>query len=152
MRYVAWESREDAVSINLQLKNELKEIDRALQSFAAFCKRTRLTEDMQNSVSIVLDDLLNNIINYAFENSEEHEIEVFFRADKQRLIIDVVDDGVEFDPFLREEPDIESDIDGREIGGLGIHMIKSIMDDYFYKRIKGRKGRNHLTLMKRMGD
>jgi anti-sigma regulatory factor (Ser/Thr protein kinase) len=104
---------------------------------------------MQNSVSIVLDDLLNNIINYAFENSEEHEIEVFFRADKQRLIIDVVDDGAEFDPFLKREPDVESDIDERVIGGLGIHMIKSIMDDYFYKRIKGR---NHVTLMKRMGE
>ena len=149
LRYVAWECREDAVSINLQLKNELKEINRALQSFAAFCKRTQLTEDMQNSASIVLDDLLNNIINYAFENSEEHEIEVFFRADKQRLIIDVVDDGAEFDPFLKGEPDIESDIDERSIGGLGIHMIKSIMDDYFYKRIKGR---NHITLMKRMGE
>jgi anti-sigma regulatory factor (Ser/Thr protein kinase)/HAMP domain-containing protein len=149
LRYVAWECREDAVSIDLQLKNELTEIDRALQSFATFCKRTQLTEDMQNSVSIVLDDLLNNIINYAFENSEAHEIEVSYRADKQRLIIEVVDDGVEFDPFLREEPDIESDIDGREIGGLGIHMIKSIMDDYFYKRIKGR---NHVTLMKRLGD
>ncbi len=149
LRYVAWECREDAASINLHLKNKLTEIDRTLQSFAAFCKRTQLTEDIQNSISIVLDDLLNNIINYAFENSEEHEIEVSFRADKQRLIIDVVDDGAEFDPFLRAEPDIESDIDGRDIGGLGIHMIKSIMDDYFYKRVKGR---NHVTLMKRMGE
>jgi sigma-B regulation protein RsbU (phosphoserine phosphatase) len=149
LRYVAWECRKDAATINLQLKNELIEIDRALQSFAAFCKHTQLTEDLQNSVSIVLDDLLNNIINYAFENSEEHEIAVSFRADKQRLVIDVVDDGVEFDPFLKGEPDIESDIDGRDIGGLGIHMIRSIMDDCFYNRIKGR---NHITLMKRMGE
>jgi serine phosphatase RsbU (regulator of sigma subunit)/anti-sigma regulatory factor (Ser/Thr protein kinase) len=148
LRYVAWECREDAVSINLQLKNKLTEIDRALQSFTDFCKRAHLTEDIQNSVSIVLDDLLNNIINYAFEDSEEREIEVSFSADKQRMIIDVVDDGVEFDPFIKDEPDIESDIDERGLGGLGIHMIKSIMDDYFYRRIKGR---NHITLMQRMG-
>jgi anti-sigma regulatory factor (Ser/Thr protein kinase) len=104
---------------------------------------------MQNSVSIVLDDLLNNIISYAFEDSEEHKIEVSFRKDKQRLVITVVDDGVEFDPFLKGKPDIESEIDERRIGGLGIHMIKSIMDDYFYKRIKGQ---NHITLIKRTDE
>ena len=149
LRYVAWDCRGDAASIDLQLKNELEEIDRALQSFAAFCKRTQLANDVQNSVSIVLDDLLNNVINHAFEDSKEHEIEVSFRADHQRLVIEVVDDGVEFDPFLKGEPDIESNIDERGVGGLGIHMIKSIMDDYSYKRIKGR---NHVTLMKRMGE
>ncbi len=149
LRYVAWDCREDAASIDLHLKNEPEDIDRALQSFATFCKRTQLTEDMQNSVSIVLDDLLNNIISYAFEDSEEHEIGVSFRTDEQRLVITVVDGGVEFDPFLKGEPDIESDIDERRIGGLGIHMIKSIMDDYSYRRIREQ---NQVVLMKRMGE
>jgi hemerythrin-like metal-binding protein len=148
-RYVARDCRDNAVSIVLQLKNRLDEIDRALQSFTEFCKPTQLDNDIQNSVSIVLDDLLNNVISYGFEDSNEHEIEVYYRADHQRLVIEIVDDGVAFDPFLKGEPDIESDIDERGIGGLGIHMIKSIMDDYFYKRINGR---NHVTLMKRMGD
>jgi anti-sigma regulatory factor (Ser/Thr protein kinase) len=134
---------------DLQLSNKLEEIDRCLQAFASFCNRILLTEDMQNSVSIVLDDLLNNIISYAFEDSEEHKIEVSFRKDKQRLVITVVDDGVEFDPYLKGKPDIESEIDERRIGGLGIHMIKSIMDDYFYKRIKGQ---NHITLIKRTDE
>ena len=148
LRYVAWDCRDDAVSVDLRLINKLEEIDSALKAFADFCIRIQLNDDIKNSVSIVLDDLLNNIISYAFEDSNEHIIEISYRADHQRLVIEVVDDGVEFDPFLKGEPDIESDIDERGIGGLGIHMIKSIMDDYSYKRTKGR---NQITLMKRMG-
>lgn len=148
-KYMAYDCRNNASRIDLQLKNELEEIDRALQSFTEFCKLTKLDNDNQNSVSIVLDDLLNNVISYAFEDSNKHEIEVSYCADYQRLVIEIVDDGVAFDPFLKGEPDIESDIDERGFGGLGIHMIKTIMDDYYYKRINGR---NHTTLMKRMGD
>lgn len=143
------DSRDNVVSIVLQLKNRLDEIDRALQSFAEFCTLTQIDDDVQNSVSIVLDDLLNNIISYGFEDSNEHEIEVSYRADYQGLFVEIIDDGVAFDPFLIKEPDIESDIDERGIGGLGIHMVKTIMDDYIYRRINGR---NHVTLMKRMGD
>ncbi|MGV7223491.1 MAG: SpoIIE family protein phosphatase [Nitrospinales bacterium] len=149
LRYVAWEYRGDAAKVDLQLKNEPEEIDRTLKAFAEFCNRTQLSEDILNSVSIVLDDLLNNTINYAFKDSEEHEIGVSFRTDEQRLLITVVDDGVEFDPFLKGDPDIESDIDERRIGGLGIHIIKSIMDDFSYRRVHGQ---NQVTLMKRMGE
>ena len=59
----------------------------------------------------------------------------------------VIDEGVEFDPFLSKEPDINGALDERQIGGLGIHLIRNLMDDHFYRR-DGKK--NVTTLMKRI--
>jgi sigma-B regulation protein RsbU (phosphoserine phosphatase) len=149
LRYVAWEEREDSARIELHLTNEIREIDRALMALNEFSDRYDLPQDVRNDVGVVLDDLLNNVITYAFEDQEDHLIEVTLAADKQRLIVTVSDDGVEFDPFLRSEPDIESDIEDRQVGGLGIHLVRNLMDDLSYRRIDGR---NVTTLMKRMGE
>jgi PAS domain S-box-containing protein len=148
LRNVAWEGREDRARIDLHLANEMAEIERALTALREFCDRFDLPPDVRNDVGVILDDLLNNIISYAFEDQDEHVIEVSLATDKQRFIVTVSDDGVEFDPFLRPEPDIESDINDRQVGGLGIHLIRSLMDDCSYRRVDGR---NVTTLMKRMG-
>ena len=78
---------------------------------------------------------------------QEHLIEVSLEVGKRRFIVTISDDGVEFDPFLLPEPDLESDIDDRQIGGLGIHLVRTIMDDFSHRRIDGR---NVTTLMMRM--
>lgn len=149
LRNVAWEWREERAQIELHLKNEMAEIQRCLQALEEFCGRFNLPAEVQQGVSVVLDDLLNNVISYAFEDEDEHLIEVSLTTDKERLIVMVSDDGMEFDPFLRPDPDIESGIDERKIGGLGIHLLKNIMDDFSHRRIDGR---NVTILMKRMGD
>ena len=70
-------------------------------------------------------------------------------AGGRRIVADVQlrDEGVEFDPFLSKEPDINGALDERQIGGLGIHLIRNLMDDHFYRR-DGKK--NVTTLMKRI--
>lgn len=150
LRYLRWEERPDVARTNLQLKNELAEIERALQAFDAFVQRANLSAETRNDVSLVLDDLLNNIVNYAFEDEGEHVIKVSFRTDEHWLIITASDDGVEFDPFLRAaKPNLQRDIDEREIGGLGIHLIENMMDGHTYQRVGGR---NVVTLMKRLNQ
>jgi sigma-B regulation protein RsbU (phosphoserine phosphatase) len=149
LRYVAWEQRDERATIDLRLHNELTEINRCLEALTAFSDRFELASDIQNAFSIVLDDLLNNIISYAFDDDEQHLIEVMMSTDGQRFIVSVTDDGVEFDPFLRDKPDTDSSIDERQIGGLGIHLIKNMMDDYSYRRVVGK---NVTTLMKRINS
>ena len=147
LRYVAWEERDDNARIELHLANELVEIERCLEALREFCDRFDLSSDTRNDVGVVLDDFLNNIISYAFEDDDEHLIEVSLEVGKRRFIVTISDDGVEFDPFLLSEPDIESNIDDRQIGGLGIHLVRTIMDDFSHRRIDGR---NVTTLMMRM--
>ncbi len=149
LRYVDWESREERAVIELHLKNELSEIDRCQRALEEFGEKFGLEAEVQNALSIVLDDFLNNIISYAFQDEEEHIIDVSLETDKQRLIVSVEDDGIEFDPFMQDDPDTESSLEDRKIGGLGIHLMKNLMDDYSYRR---KNGRNITVMMKRMGD
>ena len=148
LRYVAWDVRDARGTVELHLTNELAEINRCLAALETICDRFDLPPEIQNSFSVVLDDLLNNVINYAYQDDEEHSIEVVMSTDGQRFIVSVTDEGGEFDPFTRKEPDIHSNLEEREIGGLGIHLIRNLMDDYSYRRVGET---NVTTLMKRFG-
>ena len=150
LRYVAWDVRDARGTVELRLVNELQEIDRCLAALQEICQRFELPSEIQNNFSVVLDDLLNNVISYAYGDEGEHIIDVVLSTDGERFIVSVTDEGVEFDPFVRKDPDIDSNIEEREIGGLGIHLIRNLMDDYSYRRIEGK---NITTLMKRFsGD
>ena len=52
----------------------------------------------------------------------------------ERLIITITDDGFPFNPFVKDPPDTKLNVDERNIGGLGIHIVKNLMDEYHYKR------------------
>ena len=150
LRYVAWDVRDARGTVELRLANDLREIDRCLAALQEICQRFELPPEIQNNFSVVLDDLLNNVINYAYDDESEHIIEVVLSTDGQRFIISVTDQGVEFDPFERKDPDVDSNLEDREIGGLGIHLIRNLMDDFSYRRVEGK---NVTTLMKRFaGD
>ncbi len=149
LRYVAWDVRDARGTIDIRLVNELGEIDRCLAALQEICERFELPAEIQYNFSVVLDDLLNNVISYAYEEEGEYTIDVVLSTDGQRFIVSVVDEGIEFDPFTRQDPDISSNLEDRQIGGLGIHLIRNLMDDYSYRRVGGK---NVTTLMKRFGD
>jgi len=67
--------------------------------------------------------------------------------DQDLLSIQVADDGVAFNPLLAPEPDLDLAIDQRPVGGLGIHLMRTMMDDLEYKRVNGQ---NLLTLRQRV--
>ena len=89
------------------------------------------------------------MISYAYDDEDEHIIDVVLSTDGERFIVSVTDEGVEFDPFARKEPEVNTSLEEREIGGLGIHLIRNLMDDYSYRRVGGK---NVTTLMKRIGN
>jgi sigma-B regulation protein RsbU (phosphoserine phosphatase) len=149
IRYVAWDVRDNRGTVELHLTNDLAEIDRCQAALEEICERFELPAKIRNDFSVVLDDLLNNVINYAFEEDGEHFIDVVLSTDGQRFIVSVTDGGIEFDPFKLKAPDIHSGLEERTIGGLGIHLIRNLMDDHSYRRVDGK---NVTTLMKRIED
>ena len=93
----------------------------------------------------MLDELLNNIVNYAFMDEEEHMIDLIFVLTDNRLVITLHDDGVPFNPFELDPPDISLSLDERAIGGLGIFLVRQMMDEYLYTR---HIGKNVVRLVK----
>ena len=99
---------------------------------------------------MVFDELLNNVISYAYQDDKEHEIEVRVEAARQRLVVSIADDGIPFNPFDADKPDTGLAIEDRMPGGLGIHLVLKVMDKVAYQR---RTNKNVLTLVKNIkGD
>lgn len=120
--------------LEMKIKNQLDQLGVVEDEFFEFAMNNEIPAGDRQKVSIVLDELLNNVVNYAYDDEELHEIEVEVELSGKRLVITIEDDGVPFNPFGREKPDTSSKIDDREIGGLGIHLVRSVMDEYDYQR------------------
>jgi anti-sigma regulatory factor (Ser/Thr protein kinase) len=89
---------------------------------------------IRRHVNMVFDELLNNIVSYAFEDENEHAIEVRVSLERQRLVIEILDDGRPFNPFSQQTPDTTLPLEERRIGGLGIHLVQKVMDEVSYER------------------
>ena len=97
--------------------------------------------------TLVLEELEVNIMNYAYGDAESVQSQITLRSDPDRLTIEISDSGKAFNPLEdARKPDLDAALEDRRIGGLGIHFVRTLMDDVSYRR---ENGRNHLTLVKR---
>ncbi len=119
----------------LQIKNDLEELAIVEKAFEEFSEKHQLPIEIQSKISVVLDEFLNNIVSYAYTDKLEHLIDVEIELSGNRLAIIISDDGIPFNPFGKESLEaLNTPIEKRKPGGLGIHFVKSIMDDYSYNR------------------
>ena len=86
-----------------------------------------------------------NVIDYAYPIGTEGDVTVKVMSDGHKLKIQIVDSGVTFDPTAKEKADISLSAEERQIGGLGILLVRELMDSINYERIHGH---NILTLIK----
>ena len=102
----------------------------------------------QMAIDIALDEVLANITNYAYTpGTGKVEVSVGYDAQERTAVIAFRDSGIPFDPLQREEPDTTLSAEDREIGGLGIFLVRKLMDDVQYRR---ENDTNILTLRKKI--
>jgi serine/threonine-protein kinase RsbW len=131
----------------LSLKNDPAEIARLAPLVDAFCADHALQETTAAQLNLVLDEAITNIISYAYDDAAEHEIIVRISLARGALTAELVDDGRAFDPLQTEPPDLGAPLVERSVGGLGVHLMRRLMDDIRYRR---EGTRNHLVLAKRI--
>lgn len=128
------------------IKNDLKEISTITEKFENFADDNQLSQRIIYDISLCLDELITNIISYGFEDKKTHEIEVKFELHEKELKLILIDDGKAFDPTTKEDPEhLQHQVEDRPIGGLGIYLVKKLMDIVKYKRVNDK---NILTLTK----
>ena len=121
-----------------------------LQDVLAFLE-TALTENgcsvkTQMRICLAAEEIFVNIANYAYAPGKGTAVvRVSFLDDPRRAVVSFADTGVPFDPLKKADPDVTLSAEEREIGGLGIFMIKKTMDDMQYEY---KDGHNILTLIK----
>jgi sigma-B regulation protein RsbU (phosphoserine phosphatase) len=135
----------DVHVLELEARNTFEEIDTVNEAFETFAETHGLHSKVRRSLKLVFDDLLNNVISYAYNDDEEHVIEIHIELSSDRIAVRISDDGHPFNPFGRGTPEKGSDVASREIGGLGIHLVESLMDEVSYTR---RTNQNVVVLVK----
>jgi len=116
---------------------------------ATAARRLRLPERDTSHLLIAADEVFTNIAEYAYpERSGTVDIRLAADDDTAELRLSFADRGIPFDPLTAKTPDTAAAPAERQIGGLGIHVVKSLMDDVTYRRTAD--GQNVLTLTKRL--
>lgn len=135
-------------TLDITLKNRLAEIVRAKDRIAEFASDNHVATAFARKLDIVLDELLSNIIRNAYTDDAEHDIGVRAELSGDRLQLRISDDGIPFDPLAVEPPDIRSPLEERGVGGLGLVLVRAIMDEVSYQRTQNG---NVLTLGAKIG-
>jgi anti-sigma regulatory factor (Ser/Thr protein kinase) len=133
--------------MNLVVVADISEIGRLHSSVCQFCRERGLPAEIEGDLSLALEEILMNVIRYGHPEGGKHEIQVGLSLEGDCLIAAVEDDGVPFNPMEAPEPDMHSPLEDGPIGGLGIHLVKNLMDQLEYRRAGGR---NRLVLRKRV--
>ena len=134
-----------AMELLLQLSNNRPEIRNLSNHFDIFAKDNKLADKVIHDVQLALDEVVTNIVEYGYDDDDEHLIDIKFILNEQSLKIFIIDDSKPYNILDKKDPDTSQSLDEKPIGGLGIYLVKRLMTniDYDY-----RDGKNHLLLTK----
>ena len=138
---------EDRDELTVRIANRLEEIERLASVVESFSAKHNLPDAAAFAFNLSLDEVVTNVILYAFADVQEHSIDVRLRLEAGVLHAEVIDEGRPFDPLGVPPPDLDAPIEDRRIGGLGLHIVREMMDTIEYAR---EGGRNVLRLSKRV--
>lgn len=130
------------------LANDITEINRLEKFIEEIGEAFSLKPDMVFNLNLVLEEAVANVINYAYPQGEKQSIYLSASLHDNSIVLILTDTGKEFDPTMAPEADITLSAEERPIGGLGIFLIRQIMNEVKYERIEGK---NVLTLEKKLG-
>ena len=128
-------------------KNRSSEVTRVNTAFEDLAEQWGIPREFSRKVSVIFDELLVNIISCAYQDEAEHDIIITVGLSGNLLRITIEDDGIPFNPFGVETPDTKLPMEERKIGGLGIHLIRNMVDETSYQR---RIDRNVVTFVKHL--
>jgi len=131
--------------MNVVVINNISEVDRLHRSVSQFCRKHGLSPEIEGDLSLALEEILVNVIRHGHPEGGKHEIQVRLSLQQDWVIATVEDDGMPFNPLEAPEPDLDSPLETRPIGGLGIHLVRNITDSLEYQRSEGR---NRLVVRK----
>jgi anti-sigma regulatory factor (Ser/Thr protein kinase) len=133
-------------TLNLNVLPNLDELGRIAAEVEAMGKREDWSPNLVFRANLVLEELLVNIIKYG-QSDGINGFDITLTSEPDRLTIEVVDEGKPFDPVKDAPPPVlTGSLEDRPVGGLGLHLVRSLVDELSYKR---ERGKNHVALVAR---
>lgn len=134
-------------TLHLRVPNRIEELPGVSEAVEALGSEEGWAQDVTYAIVLGLEEVATNVVRHGGGEPGSSEIEIEVSSSDDEVRIEVRDSGRAFDPFHEApEPDIDAGVEEREIGGLGVHFVKVLMDETAYSR---EGGRNHVTMVKR---
>jgi sigma-B regulation protein RsbU (phosphoserine phosphatase) len=125
-------------TMKIDIAKGLSELVWVQERFDTFCGEIEGNKKVIGKMHVALDELLNNVISYSGDDGPGNPIKLTLQRDEQKLIARIADQGKPFNPLERTEPNTDASIEDRKIGGLGIHLVRNMIDEVAYERTNGR--------------
>ena len=124
--------------IALRLKSQLSELTRVADAMARLGAEQHLPTDVVGELTLVLEEVISNIIRHGCAGREDRQISLALDLSSEAITVTVQDDGTSFNPLTHPEPDVTRPLEAREVGGLGIFLVRRLMDEVTYQRDGGQ--------------
>lgn len=138
---------ESVLTETLVMKNNLHEVTRFSVFITSATEKLGIEKSLARQLRLAVEEAVVNVIEYAYPAGKEGDITVKIMSDGNTLRFQIIDAGVLFDPTMKERADTTLSAEDRQIGGLGILLVRELMDSINYERIEGT---NVLTLIKNL--
>ena len=129
----------------IRIKNKISELEKIARFIEEICEELGLDFELQMNLNLVIEEMVTNVIFYAYPKDVEADIELLVKSDGKELTFVLSDQGKAFDPTMRENTDLSVNPAERDLGGMGIYIVKNIMNQVTYQRFEGK---NLLTMTK----
>jgi len=112
--------------------SEIRDFISSAAGYIGFSKETT------GNIILAVDEACTNIIKHAYQYSPDGEITLILKTAKDTFTIEITDHGKSFEPGLIPNPDLKKYLDQRRVGGLGMYLMKTLMDEVKYKSVPGK--------------
>jgi anti-sigma regulatory factor (Ser/Thr protein kinase) len=131
--------------MRVQIRNDLTDMSLLRDAVQDFSEQNQLTADIVFVLDLCMEELITNVIKYGYEEPAQHQIQIDLSLQDGLLVLEIADDGQPFDPTRIPEPNLDVPLEERQIGGLGIHLVRNYVDSMEYKR----QGDQNITTLKK---
>lgn len=124
-------------NLSVEINNNIEEITRLGDILEEYGNQYNIPPKVIQAFHLALDELVTNTISYGYADKAPHTILLAFVLNEEQLSVTITDDGQAFNPKDAPPPDLDSSVEDRRVGGLGIHLVKNLLDTFDYER-KGK--------------
>jgi len=139
-------SNHNSIEKELKVKSTTDNLERIREFIKSVSAQSGFSDDVIDKISLAVDEACTNIIKHAYKNSPNGDIVINAKLFDNKLTVSITDFGLDFNPDSVPVPDIKKYYQQHKVGGLGIYLMKKLMDEVKYNPSVDNK--NQVVLVK----
>jgi serine/threonine-protein kinase RsbW len=129
----------------LLVKSRTENLTTVREFISSAVEEVHAPQDIAGDIVLAVDEACTNIIKHAYKFSPDGDITIVFKYSENKVVVKITDHGAPFSPDTVPTPDLKKYFEEKRVGGLGMYLMKSLMDDVNYKSVPGKYNQVLLT-------